>query len=208
MSFLAYICTLMKDKILQKAADMFLNLGFKSVTMDDIAREMGISKKTIYAHFPTKLKLVQAATFYVIDNINETISTICSRNYDPIEEIFTIKSMVHDQLKNEKSSPAYQLQKYYPKIFKQVKDKQFESVNVCIVENLKRGIEDGYYRSDINIDLITRFYYSGNMSLTNYELFPIEVYDISMLKDAFLEYHVRAVATEKGLKTLKNILKR
>ena len=207
MSFLAYICKLMKDKILQKAADMFLNLGFKSVTMDDIAREMGISKKTIYAHFPTKLKLVQAATFYVIDNINETISTICSRNYDPIEEIFTIKSMVHDQLKNEKSSPAYQLQKYYPKIFKQVKDKQFESVNVCIVENLKRGIEDGYYRSDINIDLITRFYYSGNMSLTNYELFPIEVYDISMLKDAFLEYHVRAVATEKGLKTLKNILK-
>ncbi len=197
----------MKDKILQKAADMFLNLGFKSVTMDDIAGEMGISKKTIYAHFPTKLKLVQAATFYVIDNINETISTICSRNYDPIEEIFTIKSMVHDQLKNEKSSPAYQLQKYYPKIFKQVKDKQFESVNVCIVENLKRGIEDGYYRSDINIDLITRFYYSGNMSLTNYELFPIEVYDISMLKDAFLEYHVRAVATEKGLKTLKNILK-
>lgn len=198
----------MKDKILQKAADMFLNLGFKSVTMDDIAREMGISKKTIYAHFPTKLKLVQAATFYVIDNINETIGTICSRNYDPIEEIFTIKSMVHDQLKNEKSSPAYQLQKYYPKIFKQVRDKQFESVNVCIVENLKRGIENGYYRSDINIDLITRFYFSGNMSLTNYELFPIEVYDISMLKDAFLEYHVRAVATEKGLKILKNILKR
>jgi len=198
----------MKDKILQKAADMFLNLGFKSVTMDDIAKEMGISKKTIYAHFSTKLKLVQAATFFVIDNINETIHTICSRNHDPIEEIFTIKSVVHDQLKNEKSSPAYQLQKYYPRIFKQVKDKQFDSVSLCIVENLKRGIKDGYYRSNINIDLITRFYFSGNMSLTNYELFPIEVYDISILKDAFLEYHVRAVATEKGLKILKNILKR
>jgi hypothetical protein len=116
--------------------------------------------------------------------------------------------MVHDQLKNEKSSPAYQLQKYYPRIFKQVKDKQFESVNLCIVDNLQRGITEGYYRSELNIDLITRFYFSGNMSLTNYELFPIEVYDISMLKDAFLEYHVRAVATEKGLKTLKNILKR
>ena len=197
----------MKDKILQKAADMFLNLGFKSVTMDDIAKEMGISKKTIYAHFSTKLKLVQAATFFVIDNINETIHTICSRNHDPIEEIFTIKSVVHDQLKNEKSSPAYQLQKYYPRIFKQVKDKQFDSVSLCIVDNLKRGIKDGYYRSDINIDLITRFYFSGNMSLTNYELFPIEVYDISILKDAFLEYHVRAVATEKGLKILNNILK-
>lgn len=198
----------MKEKILQKASDLFLNLGFKSVTMDDIAKEMGISKKTIYAHFSTKLKLVQAATFFVIDNINETIHTICSRNHDPIEEIFTIKSVVHDQLKNEKSSPAYQLQKYYPRIFKQVKDKQFDSVSLCIVENLKRGIKDGYYRSDINIDLITRFYFSGNMSLTNYELFPIQSYDISILKDAFLEYHVRAVATEKGLKILKNILKR
>ena len=198
----------MKEKILQKAADMFLNLGFKSVTMDDIAQELGMSKKTIYAHFSTKLKLVHAATFYVLDNINETICSVCSGNYDPIEEIFTIKSMVHDQLKNEKSSPAYQLQKYYPRIFKQVKDKQFDSVNVCIVENLKRGIKDGFYREDINIELISRFYFSGNMSLTNYELFPLDVYSISILKDAFLEYHIRAIATEKGLKTLLNIIKK
>ena len=203
-----YICILMKDKILQKAADMFLNLGFKSVTMDDIAQELGMSKKTIYAHFSTKLKLVQAATFYVLDNINETICQVCSGNLDPIEEIFTIKSMVHDQLKNEKSSPAYQLQKYYPRIFKQVKDKQFDSVNDCIVENLKRGIKDGFYRKDINIDLISRFYFSGNMSLTNYELFPLDVYGMSALKDAFLEYHIRAIATEKGLNTLHNILKK
>lgn len=198
----------MKDKILNKAGDMFLNLGFKSVTMDDIANELGISKKTIYTHFSTKLKLVEAATFYVLESINETICSVCAENHDPIKEIFTIKSMVHDQLKNEKSSPAYQLQKYYPKVFKQVKDKQFESVNLCIVENLKRGIKDGYYRSDIEIDLITRFYFSGNMSLTNYELFPLDVYVISALKDAFLEYHVRAIATEKGLNTLLNILKK
>lgn len=198
----------MKDRILQKAADMFLNLGFKSVTMDDIANELGMSKKTIYAHFSTKLKLVQAATFHVLDKINETIDKVCSANHNPIEEIFTIKSMVHDQLKNEKSSPAYQLQKYYPKVFQQVKEKQFECVSVCIVENLKRGIEDGYYRNDIDIDLITRFYFSGNMSLTNNEIFPLKVYNISMLKDAFLEYHVRAISTEKGLKILSNILKK
>jgi len=198
----------MKEKILHKASDMFLNLGFKSVTMDDIAGELGMSKKTIYSHFATKLKLVQAATFYVLDNINDTICSVCSANHNPIEEIFIIKSMVHDQLKNEKSSPAYQLQKYYPKIFKQVKDKQFESVNLCIVENLKRGIEGGLYRNNIDIDLITRFYFSGNMSLTNNDLFPPDVYAIAALKDAFLEYHVRAIATEKGLTTLINILKK
>lgn len=198
----------MKDKILQKAADMFLTLGFKSVTMDDIAKELGMSKKTIYAHFSTKLKLVQATTFFLMDNINDAICAIVSEQHNPIEEIFIIKSKVHDQLKNEKSSPAYQLQKYYPGIFKQVKEKQFDAVKSCIEENLERGIQGGYYRKDINIDLITRFYYSGNMNLTNYELFPLDLYGITQIKNAFLEYHIRAIASEKGLHVLNNILKK
>lgn len=198
----------MKDKILQKSADMFLNLGFKSVTMDDIAADLGMSKKTIYSHFSTKKKLVEASTFYVLEKVNETICSIIDANYDPIEETFTIKSMINNLLKNEKSSPSYQLQKYYPKIFKQVNDQQFEAVKSCIMENLKRGIEDGYYREDIDIDLITRFYFSGNMNLTNQDLFPIDNYEMSYLKDTFLDYHIRAIATEKGLKTLKNILKK
>ncbi len=198
----------MKEKILHKASEMFLNLGFKSVTMDDIASELGMSKKTIYSHFPTKLKLVQATTFYILNNVNESICNICSGNLNPIEEVFTIKSVINNQLKNEKSSPHYQLQKYYPKIFKQLKDKQFESVNQCVVENLQRGIKEGFYREEIKIDLITRFYFSGNMSLTNTELFPLKKYGMTALKDAFLEYHIRAIATEKGLKTLINLLEK
>jgi AcrR family transcriptional regulator len=198
----------MKDKILHKAADLFLSFGFKSITMDDIAADLGMSKKTIYSHFSTKKKLVEASTFYILERVNETICSILDANYDPIEETFTIKSMINNLLKNEKSSPSYQLQKYYPKIYKQVHEKQFEAVQSCIVENLKRGITEDYYRKDIDIDLITRLFFSGNMNLTNQELFPIDVYEISSLKNTFLEYHVRAIATEKGLNTLKNILKR
>ena len=198
----------MKDKILQKSADMFLNLGFKSVTMDDIATNLGMSKKTIYSHFSTKKKLVEASTFYVLEKVNETICSIIDADYDPIEETFTIKSMINNLLKNEKSSPSYQLQKYYPKIFKQVNEQQFEVVKSCIVENLKKGISDGYYREDIDIDLITRSYFSGNINLTNQDLFPLDQFEMSSLKDTFLDYHIRAIATEKGLKTLKNILKK
>jgi len=198
----------MKDKILQKSADMFLNLGFKSVTMDDIAANLGMSKKTIYSHFSSKKKLVEASTFFVLEKVNETICSIIDAKYDPIEETFTIKSMINNLLKNEKSSPSYQLQKYYPKIFKQVNDQQFEVLKSCIVENLKRGIVDGYYREDIDIDLITRFYFSGNINLTNQDLFPMDQYEMSSLKDTYLDYHIRAIATEKGLRTLKNILKK
>jgi hypothetical protein len=116
--------------------------------------------------------------------------------------------VINNHLKNEKSSPYYQLQKYYPKIFKQLNDKQFESVNQCVVENLQRGIEQGYYRKGLKLDLITRFYFSGNMSLTNKELFPLNTYDMTALKDAFLDYHIRAIATEKGLNTLLNLLEK
>lgn len=198
----------MKEKILHKASDMFLNLGFKSVTMDDIAAELGMSKKTIYSHFPTKLDLVKSTTFFVMDNVNNAICSILDEKLNPIEEVFTIKSVINNQLKNEKSSPHYQLQKYYPKIFKELKDKQFESVDQCVAENLKRGIDEGYYRKEINIDLITRFYFNGYMSLANNELFPLSTYGLNTLKISFLEYHIRAIATEKGLKILINILKK
>jgi len=198
----------MKEKILTKASDLFLTLGFKSVTMDDIAAEMGISKKTIYSHFSTKLKLVQASTFYIMEKINTGICTICSGEQNPIEELFHIKSLVMEQLKNEKSSPQYQLQKYYPRIFKQIREKQFQSVHQCVFENLERGINQGFYREEINKDVISRFYVNGHAGLMNYELFPVDEFNNSELKGDFLEYHIRAIATEKGLKILLNILKK
>ena len=105
----------MKDQILNKATEMFLTLGFKSVTMDDIASEMGISKKTIYQHFSNKDSLVKATTTNLFENISCGIDEIILANNNPIEELFTIKEFVMQNLKDENTSPIYQLQKYYPK---------------------------------------------------------------------------------------------
>lgn len=198
----------MKEKILKKAVDLFLNFGFKSITMDDIARDLAISKKTIYSHFSTKLKLVKASTFYVFEQVNAGICSICTVDQNPIEEIYLIKSLVMEQLKGEKSSPQYQLQKYYPKIFEVLKQKQFESVNECITKNLKNGIEQGFYRKEIDINLITRLYFNGIMGIKNVELFPLNIFSNKYLMNSYLEYHIRAIATEKGLKTLNEIIKK
>jgi len=197
----------MKEKILKKAVDLFLNFGFKSITMDDIARDLAISKKTIYSHFSTKLKLVKASTFYVFEKVNAGICSICTIDQNPIEEIYLIKSLVMEQLKGEKSSPQYQLQKYYPKIFETLKKKQFESVNECITKNLKNGIEQGFYRKEIDIHLITRLYFNGIMGIKNVELFPVNTYSNNYLMHSYIEYHIRAIATDKGLKTLNEIIK-
>lgn len=197
-----------KEKILNKTIELFLTLGAKSVTMDDIAKVLGISKKTIYSYFPNKEKLVEAVTFKVFEQINNGIDRICKANYNPIEELFMVKDLVLKQLKNERSSPQYQLQKYYPKIFENLKRKKFGSVEKCIDKNLKRGIPEGFYRKDINIRLITRLYFIGILGIRNDELFSREEFSVPYLTDSFLEYHLRAIVTEKGLKILENTIKK
>ena len=81
----------MKESIIQKATEMFLNLGFKSVTMDDLAQEMGISKKTIYSHFKNKTELVQQTAMTMSDIITCGIDDIVGLRKNPIEELYEIK---------------------------------------------------------------------------------------------------------------------
>ena len=88
----------MKEKIIERANDMFLSLGFKSVTMDDLASEMGISKKTIYTHFQNKTKLVEATTEHLFCEISEGIDAILAEKREPIEELFAIKAFVIQQV--------------------------------------------------------------------------------------------------------------
>ncbi len=196
----------MKENILHKATEMFLNLGFKSVTMDDIAQEMGISKKTIYQHYKTKHELVKATAFELFEIISGGIDTICALKNNPIDEIYSIKQFVMQHLKNEKSSPQYQLQKYYPNVFSSLKAKQFEIMQHCVGDNLKKGVSEGLYRADINIDFINRIYFSGIMTIKDRDLFPANQFSMTRLMENFIEYHLRGICTDKGLKYLQNII--
>ena len=198
----------MREKILTKATDLFLNLGFKSVTMDDIANAMGISKKTIYAHFKNKTELVKASTFYLFDVVCDGIDIICSQEKNPIEELYQIKAFAMKHLKDEKSSPQYQLQKYYPKIYETLKFKQFEIMKDCVSKNLERGIALKLYRDNLNVDFITRIYFNGMIGIKNKELFPQEKFTMKALMEDYLEYHLRGITTAEGLTFLNSLLER
>lgn len=196
----------MREKIIEKAADMFLNLGFKSVTMDDLANEMGISKKTIYSHFKNKTELVQATTMTMSDMITCGIDHIIAQEQNPIEELYEIKKFVMVHLKDEKSSPLYQLQKYYPKIHAELKEIQFECTHRCVAENVKRGMELGIYRDNLNVEFVSRIYFSGVMSIKDNTIFPTEIFSKAHLLDYYLEYHLRGIVTPKGRKILNSII--
>ncbi|WP_460220110.1 TetR/AcrR family transcriptional regulator [Psychroserpens sp. MEBiC05023] len=196
----------MKEKIILKSAELFLNLGFKSVTMDDIANEMGISKKTIYVHFPNKTKLIEVTTMHMFELISHGIDCICALEKNPIEELYDIKRFVMEHLKDEKSSPQYQLQKYYPKIYKTLRDKQFEVMYDCVQENLRRGIDQELYRDTINIEFITRIYFNSILAIKDKDLFPLKIFSMNMLMDNYLEYHLRGIATDKGKRVLSQFI--
>lgn len=199
-----YLHGIMEDKILQEATHLFLTYGFKSVTMDDIANKLGMSKKTIYQHFDNKTKLVEAATMSLFEFISAGINHICSLDTNPIEEIYSIKQFVMEHLKNEKSSPQYQLQKYYPLIFKNLKEKQFCVMQDCVIDNLNKGVKNDLYRKDINVDFISRIYFNAMMVLKDDDLFPKDKFSMPMLMSNYLEYHLRGICTPAGLKILNN----
>ena len=197
---------IMREKILSNAAELFLNYGFKSITMDDISNHLGISKKTIYQHFENKTSLIEAVTMFVFENISCGINEICNSKKNPIEEIYDIKQFVLEHLKDEKSSPQYQLQKYYPKIFNTLKKKQFEVMQECVKDNLSRGLNLGLYRPTINIEFISRIYFNCMIVLKDKDQFPLNNFSMNTLMEYYLEYHLRGICTEKGLKTLNKFI--
>ncbi len=196
----------MKENILHKATDLFLTLGFKSVTMDDLAHELGISKKTIYSHFENKTQLVKECTMNLFWYISKGIDRICGLGLNPIEELYEIKKFVMLHLKDERSSPQYQLQKYYPNIHHTLRSKQFDVMRECIIMNLRKGIEMGIYRENLNIEFVSRIYYAGVTSVKDQLLFPTDVFPMTELMDDYLEYHLRGIVTPKGRQILNNLI--
>jgi AcrR family transcriptional regulator len=197
----------MREKIIHKSGELFLTLGFKSVTMDDIANTLGISKKTIYQHFDNKTKLIEATTTNMFENICGGIDCICNASHNPIEELYDIKMYVMNYLKNEKTSPQFQLKKYYPQIFQSIQMKQFEKMYVSVKDSIQKGVDTGLFRENIDVDFISRMYFNGMTGIKDENIFPSDRFTMDYLMESYLEYHLRAICNENGLLILHKFIK-
>ncbi len=196
----------MKNKIIHKATELFMKLGFKSVTMDDIANEMGISKKTIYSHFKNKTSLVKQCAFSVMESIITGIDEICSLDQNPIDELFEIKQFIMHKLNDDQFSPQFQLQKYYPEINDELQQTHFDKIMESTMTNIEKGIAKGVYRKNLDANFISRIYFMGINGLKDQSLFSPQKYSSKYIADEYLEYHLRGIVTEKGLLTLRKFI--
>jgi len=195
---------MMKDKIINKAKEMFLRLGFKSITMDDIACEMCISKKTIYKYFSNKDILIEESIDLVHKEVKETMDAIISKNYNAIEENFEIKRMFREMFKSAESSPIYQLKKHYPDIYNKVLNIQVSICEDCFRKNILKGIKEGLYRENLDIENYVKFYYTLIFTINENTMLEKESHELELKA---LEYHIRAMATLAGIIELEKHLK-
>lgn len=193
----------MKEKIIKKATDMFLKLGFKSVTMDDIACEMCISKKTIYKYFSNKEKLIEEGTEVIHQKIHALMDEVVAKNLNAIEENFEIRKMFKEMFQSFDHSPAYQLKKHYPEIYEKMMANEIEDCNQMFSQNIIKGIEQGLYRQETDVESATKFYYTLIFSINENTQLESDAYK---LEGKALEYHTRAIATPTGIIELEKQL--
>ena len=198
----------MREKIILKAIQLFLSHGFKSVTMDDLAQSMAISKKTIYQFFKNKNQLISSCVEVLQKEVIKSFKQISINSDNPIIELFHVKKEAMKILGNTETAPQFQLQKFYPEIYQELKSREFDLVRDVFQESLKKGIKSGYFREEINIDFITRIYINGMRGARDISLFPLNEFKIEKVIEDFLEYHVRAISTKKGLNLLNKIYKK
>lgn len=191
----------MQSKIINKSRELFLKLGFKSITMDDIAQEMSCSKKTLYKFFANKEILVEKTIEHVQDEIHLNISKILTENDNAIAGNFKVTAYFRDMFKSSETSPVHQLKKHYPEIYQKVHERQVSECKIWFVQNIEKGIKQGYFRAEIDSDDYANFYYMLIFQINEDTMYER---DAAALEFKALEYHIRAMATPKGITELEH----
>jgi AcrR family transcriptional regulator len=192
-----------REELLKKVSALFMRFGFKSLTMDDVARELGVSKKTLYQFFEDKNDLIKQSVIHYLKRNQELFSSKFKEAKNAVEQIFMIMQCVSDELKDSHPSIMYDLKKYYPESYDLLNQHKFSFVQKLIRENIQRGKNEGFYKSNFNDDIISKLYVSRVDVLFDTEIFPREQYTFTDVYIEFIKYHLYALATPKGIKKIE-----
>ncbi len=192
----------LKDRIKEKADELYRRYGIKSVTMDEIASQLGVSKKTIYHSFKDKNELVDA----VIEEMLEYNKTCCttSRNKatNAVQEVYLGMESLQEMLDNMNPSILFDIERGHPQSFKKFKDFKYNFLFEIMKSNIERGKKEGLYREEINAELICKVRIETIMLAFNEEIFPKHQYSLVYIQQQLMEYFLYAMVTPKGYKLI------
>lgn len=195
--------TEVKDRILGKTHEMFLRYGIRSVSMDDIATELGISKKTLYQYFTDKDELVDAVTTAMLETNRKQCLAGRHSAENAIQEVFAAFEIIQDLFANMNPSVVYDVEKYHAGVYKKIHQHKHVFMYDVIRYNIQRGIKEELYRTEIDVDIITRFRIESMMLAFNSEIFPNNRTHLVKIQQEILEHFLYGLATPKGYKLIQ-----
>ena len=196
----------MKEDILKRALNDFMQYGFKTFTMDDLANKMGMSKKTLYEHFPSKQDLVDACLDYALEMSCTNVTTFVQGEGSVIENVYRNQKKVQEVFNINSDRPIWELQKYYPKTYEHMEGEFAKTDALFIDKLLEKGWQEGLFRKDINVNFYKVFYTSVQRLRSITHTFPEREFPFWETIYTILEYFFRILVNEKGLKELERVL--
>jgi len=187
-----------KERIIEQAKNLFLKLGIRSVSMDDICSHLAISKKTLYQHVADKDELVDMVLQGQISGMQAETMDCCLQSDNAIQEVIKTMEMLVKHFTSMNPVVLFDLQKFHLSAFNKFKDHKYQFTLEMISNNLKRGIAEGLYRADINVDILSRFRLESLEIAFNVEVYPTNRYNLVEVSIAIIENFLYGVATEKG----------
>ena len=191
-----------KDRILKGAEELFFMYGIKSITMDDIAKHLGISKKTIYQFYSDKNEVVETLMTQRLKKNECEFQNIAKESVNVIEEVFEMMKHVGVIFSQMNPNLFYDLQKYHPKAWKLFKKFKEECIERMVEESVKHGIKQGLVRADINTKIVTRLRMEEVEMGFNPQAFPPDKFKIVDVQLALLDHFLHGICTLKGHKLI------
>ncbi len=191
------------NNLLDNISTLFKKYGVKSVTMDDIARKFGVSKKTLYQHFENKTDVVYKVAHFEFDKEREILKKLCQEHKNVIDQLFVISKFIVKSNLLLSPSLMYSMEKYFHKTWEELINERREFVLNLIAENFKEGMKQGIYRSDINLSII-KLFYSFLLNIKSIKFFndlTRENFDDTF--NTIFTYHIRGIANHEGIEYLE-----
>jgi AcrR family transcriptional regulator len=197
-----------KEELIQEALAVYMKLGIKSVTMDEMARQLGVSKKTLYRYVSDKNELVEACVLHDHECAMSGIQDILGKKLNAIEELLEIGRFLVKTLGGIHPSIFFDLSRYHPGALKLMQTHKHEIMRGIVVSNLIRGVDEGVYRENLTPEIMSRLHMGIMDMVMSGEVIPIDEYRVDEVYSEFFRYHIRGIASKKGLEYLKELVRK
>jgi TetR/AcrR family transcriptional regulator, cholesterol catabolism regulator len=189
-----------KEKLLKGADELFMKYGLRSVSMDDIARHLGVSKKTIYQHFADKDEVVVSVAKSLMAKQKDQFEVIASSSKNAVEEMVKISFCLKEDMKNINPSVLFDMQKYHQAAWNEWLNFKQKYIRQNIIRSLKKGIAEGYFRDDINLNILAVMRLEQVQMAFDNSIFPRDQFNIPEVQAQLFDHFIYGVFTEKGKK--------